>query len=355
MTNVPTTMRASVLTGVGSIAVEERPVPVPESDQVLIRVGSVGVCGSDVHYYEHGRIGEYVVNAPMILGHEVGGQIVAVGDQVDPTRIGQRVAIEPQRCCRTCDYCRSGQYNLCPHMEFYATPPVDGAFCEYVTIQDDFAFEVPDSISDNAAALIEPLSVGIAAAQKARLDVGQSILIAGAGPIGILTAQVARAYGASKVIVSDPNPHRRQLAESYGATRVIDPASESVEGLDVHVFVDASGAVPAILSGIKALRPGGEAILVGSVDEVPLSIADVAMREVNVTGTFRYTNTWPIARDLLLQDRVEVDSLVTHTYGLEQVEESLRADDTPESLKRIVLPAVDRVEEPDVSRQGVSQ
>src|SRR5699024_2366031 len=193
--------------------------------------GSVGVCGSDVHYYEHGRIGDYVVNAPLILGHEVGGQIVAVGDQVDPARIGQRVAIEPQRCCRTCDFCRSGQYNLCPHMEFYATPPVDGAFCEYVTIQDDFAFEIPDSISDHAAALIEPLSVGIAAAQKAMLDVGQSILIAGAGPIGILTAQVARAYGASEVIVSDPNPHRRDLATSYGATRVIDPASERVEGL----------------------------------------------------------------------------------------------------------------------------
>ncbi|QGH70104.1 NAD(P)-dependent alcohol dehydrogenase [Pseudactinotalea sp. HY158] len=346
MTALPPMMRASVLTGVGSIALEERPVPTPDPDQVLIQVASVGVCGSDVHYYEHGRIGDYVVDAPLVLGHELSGTIVAVGSAVDPARVGRRVAVEPQRACRTCDFCRAGQYNLCPDMEFYATPPIDGAFCEYVTIQDDFAFEVPEQISDHAAALMEPLSVGIAAAQKSGLSVGETILIAGAGPIGILTAQVARAYGAAEVIVSDLNPLRRELALSYGATRVIDPLSESTEDLGAHVFVDASGAVPAILSGIKSVRAGGQVILVGSVDEFPLSVADIAMREVNVTGTFRYTNTWPIARALLESGAVEVDSLVTHVYGLEQVEDALRADDTPDSLKRIVLPGVARVEDP---------
>lgn len=354
MNDIPATMQASVLTGVGSIVLEERPVPTCAPDEVLVQVASVGVCGSDVHYYEHGRIGKYVVESPLILGHEVSGRIVAVGSDVDPARVGERVAIEPQRHCRRCEYCRSGQYNLCPKMEFYATPPIDGAFCEYVTIQDDFAFAVPDSVSDHAAALMEPLSVGIAAAQKGGIDVGQTVLIAGAGPIGILAAQVARAYGAAEVVVTDLNPLRRELAARYGATRVVDPATESVEDVGAHVFIDASGAVPAIESGIRSVRAGGQVILVGSADTFPLSVPEIAMREVNVTGTFRYTNTWPIARTMLTRGDVEVDSLVTHVYGLEQVEDALRADDTPDSLKRIVVPGVARIEEPAVVAQGAT-
>ncbi|WP_317451851.1 alcohol dehydrogenase catalytic domain-containing protein [Microbacterium sp. NIBRBAC000506063] len=171
-----------MLRGTRDLTLEERAVPTPASDEVLIQVHSVGVCGSDVHYYEHGRIGPYIVESPMILGHEASGRIVAVGKDVDPARVGQRVAIEPQRPCRKCDFCRSGAYNLCPEMEFYATPPIDGAFAEYVIIQDDFAYEIPDSISDHAAALMEPLSVGIAAAQKGGVKVGDTVLIAGADP-----------------------------------------------------------------------------------------------------------------------------------------------------------------------------
>ncbi len=125
-----------------------------------MQVAAVGVCGSDVHYYEHGRIGDYVVDHPLILGHELSGRIAAVGSAVDPARIGNRVAVEPQRPCRNCKQCKAGRYNLCPDIEFYATPPIDGAFAEYVTIQSDFAYDIPDSVSDEAAALIEPLSVG---------------------------------------------------------------------------------------------------------------------------------------------------------------------------------------------------
>lgn len=128
---------------------------------MLVRVAAVGVCGSDVHYYEHGRIGPYEVKDPLILGHELSGRIEEVGDGVDPARIGERVAIEPQRPCRICEQCKAGRYNLCPRMEFFATPPINGGFSEFVAIQSDFAFAVPDSVSDEAAALMEPLSVGI--------------------------------------------------------------------------------------------------------------------------------------------------------------------------------------------------
>ena len=134
------------------MAMETLPLPQLDPDQVLVQVAAVGVCGSDVHYYEHGRIGPYVVDHPLVLGHELSGRIAAVGSAVDPARVGRRVAVEPQRPCRTCKQCKAGRYNLCPDIEFYATPPVDGAFAEYVTIQSDFAYDIPDSVSDEAAA-----------------------------------------------------------------------------------------------------------------------------------------------------------------------------------------------------------
>lgn len=347
MSEIPSTMTASVLRGVGDLTLEARPVPTPASDEVLVQVASVGVCGSDVHYYKHGKIGPYVVETPLVLGHEVSGRIVAVGADVDPTRIGQRVAIEPQRPCRTCDFCRAGDYNLCPKMEFYATPPIDGAFCDYVIIQDDFAYEVPDSISDHAAALMEPLSVGIAAAQKGGIKVGDTVLIAGGGPIGVIAAQVARAFGAVDVVVADISAGRRELASKYGA-RVVDPGAESTVELQANVFIDASGATAAILNGIRSTRSGGTVVLVGSADEIPLSVPEVAMRELNVTGIFRYTGTWPIARALLETGQVELDSLVTHVYGIEQVEEALSGEGAADSLKRIVIPGIRRIDEPRV-------
>jgi L-iditol 2-dehydrogenase len=352
--SIPTTMTASVLRGVDDLTLEERAVPVPAADEVLVKVHSVGVCGSDVHYWAHGRIGGYVVDSPLVLGHEASGTIVAVGADVDPGRIGNRVSIEPQRPCRVCEFCRSGKYNLCPKMEFYATPPIDGAFAEYVVIQDDFAYDVPDSISDHAAALMEPLSVGIAASQKGGVKTGDTVLIAGGGPIGIIAAQTARAFGAADVVVADIDPARRALAAQYGV-RTVDPAVDSTLDLAAHVFIDASGATPAILNGIRSVRPGGTVVLVGSADEIPLSVPEVAMREVNVTGTFRYTNTWPIARTLLATGQVELDSLVTHVYGIEQVEEALSGDGATNSLKRIVQPGVRRVEEPAVSRTAESE
>lgn len=175
-------MRASVLHPDGALTIDERPVPQPAAGEVLVRVGAVGLCGSDAHYLRHGRIGEYVVTAPIVLGHEAGGVIVGVGAYVSASRVGQRVSIEPQTPDMASPESRSGRYNLCPHMRFFATPPVDGALCEYVTIGDAFAHAVPDHVSDEAAALCEPLSVAIAAIRKAEVAVGDSVLIAGAGP-----------------------------------------------------------------------------------------------------------------------------------------------------------------------------
>src|SRR6476660_8762367 len=244
-------MRVAVLVEPGRIEMEQRPVPTPAPGDVLVRVSSVGVCVSDTHYYRHGRVGGFVVEAPLVLGHEAAGTIVGVGESVDPSRVGQRVSIEPQRPDPDSEETRRGHYNLCPHMRFFATPPVDGAFCDYVTIGAGYAHRVPDSVSDEAAALCEPLSVGIAAVRKAGVDGGSRLLITGAGPIGIVVAQVARAYGATDIVVSDPDGSRREQALTFGVTTVLDPTAEPIGELGVDAFIDASGAPSAVIAGIR--------------------------------------------------------------------------------------------------------
>lgn len=340
-TVIPSIMRASVLTAAGSLEVQERPVPLPDPDQVLVEVSAVGVCGSDVHYYREGRIGGFVVESPLILGHELAGRIVAVGASVDESRIGRRVAIEPQRPCGHCKQCRAGRYNLCPFMEFYATPPIDGAFAGYVAIQSDFAHDLPDNVSDSAGALLEPLSVGIAAIRKAHIGPGSSILIAGAGPIGIMAAQTAKAFGASEIIVSDPIPERRARALLFGATRVIDPIEEDPSQLEVDAFIDASGSPRAVDSGIRAVGPAGYAVLVGlGSSTLALPVEHIQNLEVSVTGIFRYTDTWPTAIHFVSSGQVDLDSLVTGNFDLDHVREALESDRDPESLKSIVHPHI---------------
>jgi len=333
------TMRASVLSAPHTIDVEERPVPSPGPDEVLVQVGSVGVCGSDVHYYEHGRIGQYVVEQPLVLGHEVGGTIVATGSDVDRGRVGQRVALEPQRPCRRCRLCKTGHLNLCPDMQFFATPPIDGAFCDFVALPADFAHPVPDSLSDAAVALCEPLSVGLWANRRAGTTGGSRVFITGAGPIGAVAAMSARALGATEIIVSDPVESRRtRVTELSGATTVDPTSGFDPADVGADVFLECSGATPALLDGLKAVRPGGTAILVGHGDEeVTLPVMDLAMREVWLTGIFRYVDTWPTAISLASTGAVDLDRLVTARFDLDHVEDALTSDTDPQSMKSVVV------------------
>jgi L-iditol 2-dehydrogenase len=336
----PSTMRVSVLSGPSTIEMQERPVPTPGPDELLVRVGSVGVCGSDVHYYKHGRIADMVVRGPLVLGHEVGGRITAVGSDVPHDRVGERVALEPQRPCRRCRYCKTGQLNLCPNMEFFATPPIDGAFSEYVVVPADFAHPVPGSLSDAAVGLLEPLSVGIWANQKAGTTAGSRVFITGGGPIGALAGMAARAMGATDIVVSDPVASRRQrVSELVGATAV-DPTDGSFDPatLEADVFLECAGPTPALLAGIKAVRPGGTMVLVGNgEDQVTLPIREIQNREVVLTGVFRYVGTWPRAIGLAANGQVDLDALVTARFPLEEVEAALTSDDDPMSMKSVVV------------------
>jgi L-iditol 2-dehydrogenase len=330
-------MRAAVLVEPGRIEIQDRPVPSPEPGEVLVRVGVVGVCGSDAHYYREGRIGEFVVEAPLILGHEAGGVIAAVGAGVAEDRVGQRVSIEPQRPDPNSEQTRSGHYNLCPHMRFYATPPVDGAFCDYVTISAAFAHPVPETVSDDAAGLCEPLSVGIAAIRKARIAGGSRVLVAGAGPIGIMVVQVAKAYGATDIVVTDLDQNRCDFATRFGANTTLDPRADDVSELHVDAFVDASGAPAAVATGITAVRPAGRVVLVGSGSptmELPIQL--IQNRELVLTGVFRYVNTWPTAIALVESGRVDLDGMVTARFPLEKAAEALESDRIPGNIKSVI-------------------
>jgi L-iditol 2-dehydrogenase len=339
MTTLPVTMRASVLLSAGVLEVQDLPLPTLVAGDVLVEIAAVGLCGSDVHFYRNGKVGDLVVTEPLVLGHEAAGTIVAVHDERDSDRIGQRVAIDPQRPCRRCSYCRSGAYNLCVDMRFASAPPENGAFAEYLAVPADFAHPVPDGMSDSAAALLEPLSVGIAAVRKARVVPGSRVLVAGAGPIGVLTAAAARCFGAVEVVVVDPLESRLAIAREHGATVAIAPDQLGSLPDPFDAFVDASGARPAIDAGLRALRPGGRAVLVGmGATTIELDMFLLQSRELIVEGLFRYTETWPVAVELVASGAVRLDDLVSGRGGLEDLADLIERNGDPDVMKLIVDP-----------------
>jgi L-iditol 2-dehydrogenase len=332
------TNTSAVLYATRDLRIEERPMPRAGTGEVLVQVRAVGICGSDVHYYEHGRIGPYVVESPMVIGHESAGTIVAVGEGVDIARIGEIVALEPGIPCRHCEQCLIGRYNLCPDISFFATPPVDGSITSFVSIDADFAHTAPETLSFEEAAMAEPVSVGVWAARKAHVTAGDRVLVTGAGPIGLYAAQVARAFGASSVTVTDVSEFRLEAARRLG----LDTEQAQTVGTSVFdVLLECSGAASALGTGIRRLAPGGRVVLVGmGADEVSINVPLVQGKEITIAGIFRYANTYRTALDLISTGAVDAASVITHRFDLAHTEDALtvgRRD--AEALKAIVLPA----------------
>ncbi|HWT24036.1 MAG TPA: NAD(P)-dependent alcohol dehydrogenase [Solirubrobacteraceae bacterium] len=335
--------RAAVLYAAGDLRVEPVAVPEPKGREVLVEVKAVGVCGSDVHYYEHGRIGEFVVEQPMVLGHESAGVVVGLGPEATRHRVGDRVSMEPGVPCGRCRECRAGRYNLCPDVEFFATPPIDGSFANYVVIHEDFAFALPDGVSDEEGALLEPLSVGIWACRKADVGPGDHVLVTGAGPIGLLAVQAARAAGATAITITDVKPRRLEIARATGATRALDVSAEPLAdaGVEADVLFECSGHPAALMDGIRALRPAGRAVVIGMGpgEEATIPLAFLQNREITLTGTFRYANTYPVAIDLVASGRVDLGAIVTGRFGLDEAEAALRSTrEDPDMVKPMVIP-----------------
>jgi len=330
--------RVSVLDPDLSLRIEEREVPEPGPDEVLVQVKSVGVCGSDIHYFEHGRIADFIVEQPLVLGHEASGVVASLGTNVTDLEVGTTVAMEPGVPCGRCKECRAGRYNLCPDVAFFATPPIDGAFCEYVILPRDFVHPVPSHVSYDAAALVEPLSVGVWACQQANVSLGTRVLITGGGPIGAICALVARARGANVVAVTDVNGDRRAQVENLGFP-AIDPMNDDIPEADV--LLECSGAAPAIDQGIRALAPAGTAVLIGMAptDTVAIPVGAIQGKEIWLTGTFRYANTYPDAVELIASGKVDLDAIVSGSYSLDEVEQALtHAKKHPADMKVMVRP-----------------
>lgn len=327
------TMVAAVLERPLHIEMKQVNIPVPAKDEALVKVKCIGVCGSDVHYYEHGKIGRYVVEKPIILGHELAGEIVQLGSDVSHLKIGDRVAVEPGVTCGKCNYCKSGRYNLCPDVQFLATPPVDGAWTEYIAIRADFLFKLPDTMTYEQGALIEPLSVGFHAMQRANVKPKDRVLITGLGPIGLLAIQAAKLFGVQHIYVTDIVPFRKELALEMGATAVIDPSQENVneriheltKGEGITVVIESSGNKYAIADAVKSVQRGGRIVFIGMPieDEIPLNVNTIIDSELDIFGVFRYANTYPSVITALSSSHLDIEKVITHKFPLMQTQDAV--------------------------------
>ena len=343
-------MKAAVLVRPGEIELRELPIPSTGDREALVRVRAVGLCGSDVHYYQHGKIGPYVVEKPIILGHEAAGEVVAVGREVRGLRVGQRVAIEPGATCGICAYCKSGRYNLCPEVRFLATPPVDGAFCEYIAVREDWLHPVPEDMSFERAALVEPLSVGLHAVRRGEVGTGDTVVIVGMGPIGMFTLLAARKAGAARIIGIDLEPFRLERALRMGATDVVNPrdgdAGEAVRRLTggrmADVAVETAGSGRAVQTALRLVRRGGKVVLVGlpQEEETPLGVPYIVDNEIDIRGVFRYHNTYPTGVAIMAERGVDLEPVITDRMTLEETplafEKAIR--EKHRTLKIVITP-----------------
>ena len=302
-------MKAAVLYKPLDMRVEYVDIPSINPSEVLVRVKNVGICASDVHYYLHGKIASFIVEKPLILGHECSGEVVEVGEKVTGVEVGERVVIEPGFTCGSCEYCRSGRYNLCENVRFYGTPPYHGAFAEYVSAPAQNVYPMPNNMTYEEGAMIEPLAVGMMAAKRGRVTVHDTVAIFGAGPIGLLSLQAVRSHGVIDTYAIDIIDYRLDYAQKLGASEVINASKTDVikqimkltQGKGVDVIIEASGSPKAIKQALEIIKPGGRIILVGyPLIEVPILIDKILAKELDILGVHRYANVFPTAIKLSL-------------------------------------------------------
>lgn len=326
-------MFAGVLHGPRDLRYEKVPIPPLKPEDVLIEIAANGICGSDIHFFEDGKLGPFVVSKPYIPGHEACG-IVVKGANI---KTGQRVAIEPGIPCRKCRYCKGGRYNLCPDVIFLSAPPVNGTIAQYAALPSDFAHPLPDTIDDEAGAFIEPVSVGIQACDRGGLRPGHTVLILGAGPIGLLAGLVAKSYGAAAVFIADLLETRLSLALSLGFDGVL---CDMTGGEMADIVIDTTGSSKAAAEAPLLTARGGTIVHVGwpETASFPYPVESIIEGELNVVGVNRYCNTYPKAISLMSAGKINVGPLVSHRYRLEQVAEAFSyASENRSSVMKIIV------------------
>lgn len=340
-------MKSCVLYGPGDLRVEDRPLPEPSAGHVRLRMGCVGVCGSDIHYYQHGRVGNAVIREPMILGHELSGVVDTVGSGVIGLEPGQKVIVNPTDECGVCTYCRSGRQNLCSSLRYYGsaarTPHVQGIMMEYPVVQARQCVVVSDSMPLDQAACVEPLAIALHAVSRAGNLLGKRVFISGAGPVGCLIAAVSRLNGAAEVCISDMEHFPLSVATRLGADRTL-LANQSEAATDLEnacaVCFEASGAVGGMQSCLCNVAPGGTVVHVGflSSDEVPCAVNTMIIRkEVTVCGSLRAYQEFPLAAQLVESGRLDLTPLISGCFPIERAEQAIQlAADKARSMKVLI-------------------
>ncbi|KAI5346986.1 hypothetical protein PRUPE_2G288800 [Prunus persica] len=324
---------AAWLVGVNTLRIQPFKLPTVGPNDVRVKIKAVGICGSDVHYLKTMKCADFVVQEPMVIGHECAGIVDEVGSLVKNLVPGDRVALEPGISCWRCEQCKGGRYNLCPDMKFFATPPVHGSLANQIVHPADLCFKLPENVSLEEGAMCEPLSVGVHACRRANIGPETNVLVIGAGPIGLVSVLSARAFGAARIVIVDVDDERLSIAKSLGADDAVKVStnpqdledevskiSKAMKG-GVDVSFDCVGFNKTMSTALSATRPGGKVCLVGmghGVMTVPLTPA--AAREVDVVGIFRYKNTWPLCLEFLRTGKIDVKPLITHRFGFSQKE-----------------------------------
>jgi len=321
---------ALVLHGVNDLRIESNSKSVPRpteadlgSRDVLVAPQSVGICGTDIHFLTHGEVGPYKVRAPMVPGHETSAKVLAVGAEVKTLKPGDRVAVEVGIPCRTCRLCRGGRYNLCPKQDFGSLPPCHGSLRPAGVYPEDFCYKIPDHMSYDEAACVEPLAVGVQAVKRGGVKLGDTVLITGAGPIGLMCLFVAKAAGATTVILTDVKDDRLLFAQELGATLTINSSKEQVEqvlqqhGWIVDVSIDCTGNEIAIAACLDNTKPGGVVVVVGlGPAKMTLPVTSAFTRELDIRGVFKYNDAYQPAINLIASGKVNVKPIITHHYDL---------------------------------------
>jgi L-idonate 5-dehydrogenase len=345
-------MKAAVLHGARDIRIEPYRQPELHPGMVLLRPRRVGICGTDLHYYEHGYNATFVPDRPFILGHELTAEVAAVAPGVDAVKVGQRVTVNPARACGFCAYCKGGQINLCRKTIMLGsastTPPTDGALAEFVTVRADQCHLLPDDMDDGIGAMMEPLSVALHAVKRAGTVSGKRVLVTGGGTIGLLVAMTARAFGAVPVAVSDIVATRRDKAIELGVDVALDPTAhdlhhqvQELTGLGFDMVFEASGAPPALRGAFDLVRPGGTIVQIGTVGtaDIPIPVNQLMVREINFRGSMRYGDTFDEAIRLVAAGRIQVSSLINNVFALEDSVKALHlAADKSAALKVQIQP-----------------
>ena len=327
------TMKVAVMNGVGQMGYTERPIPTPKDDEVLVKLEYVGICGSDLHYYETGAIGSYVVEPPFVLGHEPGGVVVEVGKNVKHLKVGDKVALEPGKTCGQCEFCKTGRYNLCPDVIFFATPPVDGVFQEYVAHEAGLCFKLPENVSTMEGALIEPLAVGFHAANLGDAHIGQTAVVFGAGCIGLVSMMALKAKGVSRVYVVDIMAKRLEKALELGADGVINGAEqdavaavlELTGGAGCDLIVETAGTQITTRQAINMAKKGSTIVLVGysKSGEMTLPMSLALDKELTFKTVFRYRHVYPMAIDAVAAGKINLKGIVTDVFELDDIQNAM--------------------------------